>query len=253
MDRHPLNRSRSSTIVWASLTLCAVAGLASQALGAEVITVRSGQVGGLPGLAGQADDIVTNLPNNPPGGQVSASPFTPADFAGAVSGPAAQVINAYSVWTPGLSDPLARWINWSADITPQPDGTVSGTGYGNPGSALYAVPFVVTTPGATFATLNLELAVDDALGDWFVAGPNPDGLYINGVSTGYQGGNYATPTFHTQVIPVSTGLNYLYFYQRDLGVLVSGLIFSATLTVPAPGAMALLGMGGLVAVRRRRR
>lgn len=229
----------------------AVALLAGQA-SAEVITLRSGQVGGLPGVAGQSDDIITVHPNNPPGGAVSPSPFTPADFAAAVSGASAQVINPYSVWTPGISDPLARWINFHADIQQNPDGTVGGTGYGSPGSALYAVPFVVTTPLATSAVLQLELAVDDSFGDWFVSGPNPDGLYINGVTTGFQGGNYATPTLHTQVIPVATGLNYLYFYQRDVGVLVSGLIFSATLTVPAPAGLGLLAAGGLLVSRRRR-
>lgn len=225
--------------------------MAGQALG-EVITLRSGQVGGLPGVAGQADDIVTVHPNSPPGGAVSASPFTASDFAAAAAGASATVINAHPAWTPGISDPLARWINWQADIQFNSDGTVSGSGYGSPGSALYAVPFVVTTPLATSATLQLELAVDDALGDWFVTGPNPDGLYINGATTGFQGGNYATPTLHTQSIPVTTGLNYLYFYQRDLGVLVSGLIFSATITVPSPTGIGLLAAGGLFAARRRR-
>jgi hypothetical protein len=225
------------------------------ALAVEVITLRSGQVAGSPGVAGQSDDIVRFLNGaNPPGGQVSASPFTAADFAGAAGGPAATVINAHPAWTPGLSDPAARWINWQADLTYNSDGTVSGTGYGSPGSALYAVPFMVTTPGgALSATMTLELAVDDALGDWFVAGPNPDGMYLNGVTTGYQGGNYATPTFSSHTFTVNTGLNHLYFYQRDLGVLVSGMIFSATITVvPAPGAAAVLGIGGLMATRRRR-
>ncbi len=65
--------------------LVAVVGLAG-AVGlcnAEVITLRSGQVGGLPGVAGQPDDIVTFLNNNPPGAAISATPFTAADFSGA--------------------------------------------------------------------------------------------------------------------------------------------------------------------------
>lgn len=231
----------------------ALALAAGQASAIEVITLRSGQVAGSPGVAGQSDDIVTVNPNNPPGGPVSPSPFTPADFSAAATGAAATVINPHPAWTPGLSDTLARWINWQADLQVAPDGSLFGTGYGSPGSALYAVPFNVTTPLATTATLSLELAVDDALGDWYVAGPNPDGLYVNGVTTGYQGGNYATPTFHSQSIPVTTGLNYLYFYQRDLGVLVSGLIFSATITVvPAPAGLGLIAAGGLIATRRRR-
>ena len=237
------------SITAATLALAAVAGSASAV---EVITLRSGQVGNAPGSAGQLDDIVTYLPNNPPGVAISAAPFTAADFGGAVAGPAAVVINPYFVWTPGLSDPLARWINFGADLQFNADGTVSGTGNGLPGSALYAVPFIVTTAAATQATINLEYAVDDWLGDWPGVGGNPDGLYINGVSTGHQGAGYAASSFYNATIPVNTGLNYLYFYQRDAGVLVSGLIFSATLTIPTPASAALVGMGGLMALRRRR-
>lgn len=242
----------SQSIRIAALTSAALMLAAGHAAAVEVITLRSGQVAGSPGFAGQSDDIVTVHPNSPPGGAVSPSPFTATDFAAAASGAAAKVINPHPAWTSGISDPLARWINWQADLQINSDGTVSGTGYGSPGSALYAVPFVVTTPLATSATLQLELAVDDALGDWFVSGPNPDGLYVNGLTTGYQGGNYASPTLHTQTIPVSTGLNYLYFYQRDLGVLVSGLIFSATITVPTPAGLGLLAASGMLLARRRR-
>lgn len=247
--------SARRTLPTLALATAAVLLAAGTASAVEVITLRSGQSGGVPGVAGQLDDTVRFLNGaNPPGGPVSLSPFTPANFAGAAAGPAATVINAHPAWTPGISDPAARWINWQADLTIFSDGSVGGTGYGSPGSALYAVPFIVTTPGGSMtASLALELAVDDAHGDWAVSGPNPDGLYINGISTGYQGGNYATPTLHFQNITVNTGLNYMYFYQRDLGVLVSGLIFSATITVPTPGAAALLGLGGLVAARRQRR
>jgi hypothetical protein len=238
------------------LSLALIAGsLLATAANAEVITLRSGQVGGLPGVAGQNDDIVTVLNNNPPGAAISASPFTPAEFAGAVSGAPAQVINAHPAWTPGISDPLARWINYKADVQVQPDGTVAGTGYGSPGSALYAIPFFVTTATATGGFMNIEYAVDDVGGDWYAPylGGNPDTLYINGVSLGHQGGNYAASTFHSQFIPFGPGWNYLHFYQRDAGILVSGAIFSIVIdVVPTPGAAALVGMGGLVALRRRR-
>jgi uncharacterized protein (TIGR03382 family) len=224
----------------------AVALILSAGASGEVITVRSGQVGGLPGLAGQSDDIVRYLPNNPPGAMISANPFTAADFLGAVTGPSALVIDPVGPWTPGISDPSARWINF---------GMLPGSTYGAPGSSLYAVPFVVTTAGITNATISLEYAVDDYLGDALYGGPNPDGLYINGVPTGYSGGSYATPTFYGGNITamVNTGINYLYFYQRDQGVSVSGLIFSATIEViPAPGTAGLLGLGAIVGLRRRR-
>ncbi|MBX3360621.1 MAG: hypothetical protein KF705_04150 [Phycisphaeraceae bacterium] len=244
-----LDRSKP---IAASLALAALAGAASAA--PQIINLRSGQVGGLPGLAGQQDDIVTFLPNNPPGAAISASPFTTTDFAGAASGPSASVINPVWAWTPGLTDPLARWINFDGFFT-NPDGT-PGVGWGAPGSCLYAVPFNISLSSITNATLSLEFAVDDYLGDHpFYGGGNQAGLYINGMSTGYDGGNFVSSTFHFQNITsfVNPGLNYLYFYQRDIGVSVSGLIFSARITViPAPGAATLVGVGGLVAFRRRR-
>lgn len=235
----------------------AVAGLvsASGLCNAEVITLRSGQVGGLPGVAGQTDDIVRYLPNNPPGGAISPTPFTAADFAGAASGPSARVINAHPAWTPGISDTAARWINFGVDQQVNSDGTVSGTGYGLPGSSLYAIPFFVNTAGATGGIMNIEYAVDDVGGDWFppYLGGNPNTLYINGVALPHQGGNYAASTFYTTSLTFGPGWNYLYIYQRDAGVLVSGVIFSITIDViPTPGSFALLSLGGLVMARRRR-
>ena len=238
-----------------ALAGAAVALSLSASTFAEVITLRSGQVGAAPGLAGQNDDIVTVLYNNPPRGAISAVPFTPAEFAGAVTGASAQVINAHPAWTPGISDPLARWINFKADVQVQPDGSVAGTGYGSPGSALYAIPFFVTTATAVGGFFNIEYAVDDVGGDWYAPylGGNPNTLYINGVALAHQGGNYAASTFHSQYIPFGPGLNYLHFYQRDAGILVSGAIFSIVIdVVPTPGSAALLGLGGLVALRRRR-
>lgn len=235
------------------LTAVAVLVCVGAAANAEVIVLRSGQVGGLPGFAGQPDDTVRYLNNNPPGAAISPTPFTPADFNGALTGAPATVINAHPAWTPGISDPAARWINFHADLTPQPDGTMGGTGYGSPGSCLYAVPFYVNTVTATGGFLNMEFAVDDNGGDLIFGGGNPAFLYINGVSTGYSGGNYGASTFHSQFIPFSQGWNTIYLYQRDAGVLVSGLIFSITIdVVPTPGAAAMIGLGGLMALRRRR-
>lgn len=220
----------------------------------EFVTVRSGQVGGLPGTVGQSDDIVRRNPTTVPGAPLSASAFTAADFAGAVSGPAAVVINPVPfAWTPGISDTSARWINYQADLQVASDGSVSGSGFGLPGSVLYAVPFTVTTPGATQATLSLEYAVDDCLGDFIFGGANTSGLFVNGVNLNYSNYGFNAPYLFTATVPVSTGLNYLYFYQRDVNFGAAGIIFSATFEVPAPGAAALLGLSGLVATRRRRR
>lgn len=238
-----------STVTVVGTSLLVGAGTA-QAV--EIITVRSGQVGGLPGVAGQPDDVVTFLPNNPVAAPISLLPFTAADFAGAAAGPAAVVINPVSVWTPGISDPAARWINFGI-FPPNPDGT-PGLGWGTSGSSLYAIPYVVTTAAATVGALSLEFAVDDGLGDGVWAfGGNFDGIYSNGTPMGYFGGNFAAPTIVNMNIPLSTGLNYLYLYQRDQGAGVSGIIFSATVTIPAPGAAATLVLGGLAVARRRRR
>lgn len=232
-----------SLFVITSAALAASAGVAQ----AEIITVRSGQVGGLPGAVGQPDDTVRYLPINPPGAPVSAGPFTPADFSGADTGPAAIVIAPFSgFWITGISDPAARWFNWG----------VATTGFGSPGSSLYAIPFFVASAGAIGGNLNLEYAVDDGAGDINWGGANPNFLYVNGVDMGYNGiaGNFAGSTFHSQFIPLTPGWNTLYLYQRDQGVAVSGLIFSLSIdvVVPTPGAAALLGLGGLVVSRRRR-
>ncbi|MBK7404337.1 MAG: hypothetical protein IPJ41_06790 [Phycisphaerales bacterium] len=219
---------------------------------AELVQFRSGQTGGIPGTPGSLDDIVRINPwGNPGGAPVLGTAFTAADFAATSTGPAAMVVQPVSPWMGGvtapLSDPLARWINWTAD----------SSGYGTAGSVLYAVPFWINTVGITNAVLTFEGGADDMLGDWFYGGPNPDGLYINGVAAGYQyvGFNFGSPTTHTQNITgmVNTGQNYLYYYQRDAGFGVSGIIFSGKIHVtPTPGALSALGLAGLVATRRRR-
>ncbi len=239
---------------FASMVRLSVMGAAIALTGAgasamETITVRSGQVAGSPGLPGQPDDIVRYLPGNPAGAPASAFAFTPADFAGAVGGPAAHVITPVGPWVPGISDPMARWVNFGIEPI---------TDWGTSGSALYAVPFFVTTTGITSATLTIELAVDDYLGDSHISGPGPnlDGMYVNGSGLGsYPVFNFGAPVTHTQSITtwVTTGQNYLYLYQRDIGFGASGIIFSAMIeVVPSPGAAALLGLGGLFASRRRR-
>lgn len=219
---------------------------------AETIQFRSGQTGGVPGIAGSLDDTVTfNSWGNPANAPVLGTAFTAADFAAAAAGSPAVVVRPQPAWMGGnvapLTDPLARWINFGAD----------SLGYGTGGSALYAVPFWVSTTTITNATITFEGGVDDVLGDWFDGGPNQDGLYINGTPAGYtyQGFNFAYPTTHTQNITgmIHPGQNYLYFYQRDNGFGAGGIIFSGTVeVVPTPGATSLLGVGGLICARRRR-
>ncbi|MBI1190181.1 MAG: hypothetical protein GC200_05800 [Tepidisphaera sp.] len=229
-----------------------VLGAVAAAQGVETITLRSGQVGGVPGLPGGIDDTVTC--STPPGsGAFSASPFTTADFNGAAANPAI-VIQPVGVWLPALTyDPQARWIGTRF---------LQGSQYGAPGSTIYRVPFNVTTVGITGATLDIAWAADDSLGDQAFGGANPFGAYIRDAFGNVTAlppvsvGSYAT---ETQVLglnitgAVSTGANELFLYNRDQGFSVSGLIFGATIqVVPAPGAAALVGLGSLAVLRRRR-
>lgn len=198
-------------------------------LAQEVIQFRTGQVGGAPGSCPGADDLFTYNPSGmtPCGNPFRAAPFTAADFAGAAGGPPARVLNGGAPWLPSLpSDPLARWINWENN---------PNCAYGTPKSVLYAARFNVTTQCNPVATVRICWAVDDRLGDG-PGGPNPVGIYMNGVplSAGFMNGSYASETCFVEAnVPVNTGLNYLYVYQRDAGCAVSGLILTAHLTVTA--------------------
>jgi hypothetical protein len=237
-----------------SLRVAVVALLAGCSLSAaEIVQFRSGQSGGLPGTPGSFDDSIRINPwGNPGGAPVLNTAFTLGDFVATDGGPAAVVVAPIAQWMGGqtapLSDPDARWINWTADPF----------GQGTAGSVLYSVPFWVNTSTITNAVLTFEGGADDVLGDWLFGGPNADGLYINGTPAGYQyvGFNYANPTTHVQNITgmISPGQNYLYFYQRDAGFGVSGIIFSGTIDiVPAPGAAVLLGLAPLALGRRVRK
>lgn len=231
--------------------------LVGRAATAEVITLRSGQISQGPGQPRQLDHRVRFLPNNPVQLPVSGNPFTAADFSGAAFGPRAVIIEPLSPpWITGLSDPQARWINWEIGRE-DPIDPLYDDNYGVPGSCLYSVIFNVLTPSIASATIGVEYAVDDTLGDWSGTGGNPEGFYVNGVSTGHHGGSFtAATTFNANITALITpGINYLYFYQRDLGASASGLIFSATIdivAVPAPSAVAPVALLGALAGRRRR-
>lgn len=246
-------RPRQRTALVA-LSLVGAVSLAASPVAAETIILRSGQVGGLPGLPTQPDDVMT-YGNWVTTGPLSASPFTAADFNNTVSNPAV-VITPYTSWIPGLTfDPQARWIGsgiWA--FSPPP--------YGAPSSTLYRVPFTVTTVGITGATISIAWSSDDTLGDVLYGGANPVGAYLRDPSgnvtalTPVAGGSFGVESLvlnYNILGAIGTGLNELFLYQRDQGVGISGLIFSAEITIiPAPTAAALLGLGGLATARRRR-
>lgn len=218
-----------------------LAGLAAQSSAATtIISFRSGYIGNAPGVVGQSEDNINVLP----GSVMTPIAMNAGNFAAAASGPAAVVVQPI-VWNPTLpADPLARWIN-----------PVSNP-YGQPMSALYAVDLgpLVNWNTATSASLTIHWMVDDHLGD--ISAFN--GVYLNNPANNLNigGGNFATQTSAINVnVPVSwlQASNTLYLYQADIGSGLSGIIFSGELcVVPTPGAAAVLGLGSLVALRRRR-
>jgi hypothetical protein len=214
----------------------------------ETITILSGQSSGGPGTPGSADDLVNYYSEGTAG--TSLATIFDTEFAAALAGPSATVIAPHPVWLPGLTlgDPDARWINVHHDP--------AGPGYGSPSeTALYAAPFTVTTPGTSPALLTVYSASDDALGDFYWGGPNTEGLYLNGVPLpASQGLGYATESVYSALVTVNQGSNVLHLYSRDQGLGVSGVIFSATITVipePATWTLTMIGCLGLV-IRRSR-
>lgn len=252
-SRTPRARSRVCAVRLVAGLVMLGAGLTSSA-SAETIILRSGQVGGVPGTVGQPDDIMTWGGAVFAPGPLSASPFTAADFNNTVSSPAV-VVQPHPAWVPGLSfDPLARWVGTRLFSSTFPYGATSST--------LYRVPFTVTTTGITSAFITIAWACDDGLGDLLYGGANPVGAYLRdgfGNVTaltpvaGLGFGSQSLVTGYNITGAITTGLNELFLYQRDQGGAPSGTIFSAEIVVvPTPGAMGLLGLGGLLASRRRR-
>ncbi len=248
----------ASRIVRSHVHLISLAILATAAplATAETITLRSGQVGGFPGLPTQLDDTIT-FGNTVPTGPLSANPFTAADF-NATTANQAVLVNPYGAWASSLPfDPQARWIGtglYNADPFYPNLGLVSST--------LYRVPFNVSTTGITSAFISIAWACDDTLGDQAYGGANPFGAYLRDPSgnvtalSAVTGGNYGAQTLAINLnitSAIGTGANELFMYQRDQGSGISGLIFGAEIRVtPAPGSAALLAIGSLTALRRRR-
>jgi hypothetical protein len=187
------------------------------AFAAEVIVLRSGNA-----PTGSPDPLI-DIFAGPGGAPLSAAPFTPGDFDQACNDVNAIVAQPNPFWLQELAcDPEARWI--AGDVSAYPF------------SALFCYTFEIQTPCIQQANLSFCWASDDNLGDALAGGPNPDGVYLNGVavSPGIFGGNYATETLAplTDVTSlVVPGTNRLEIYNRDIGYSVAGVIFSATLEV----------------------
>jgi hypothetical protein len=188
------------------------------------IVLRSGQSGGVPGAPGQPDDLIRRHPTTVPVGQISATPFGAAWFAAAQAGGPATVTARNPGWinpaTGGFPcDPQARWI--SHRFPSQGSGS----------SAFYAVPFDVGVDCIERAEIEFCWAADETLGD-LASGPNPNGVYINGVALPITGGSFTSPsTITVPVTGLAAGQNWLYIYTRNVGTSDSGLLFSARLRI----------------------
>ncbi len=197
------------------LVIAIAAAMAVPAL-SETINMRSG--GGY--AYGQNDPAWTYLAG-PAGVALSASPFTAADFAGALSGPMSVVVPPYGAfWLASLScDPLAQWISVDAAA--------------GPATALYGQSFGVQTCCITKATLNFCWASDDNIGDQLYGGANPMGVYLNGVALPFTGGSYATESTGSVDVAglIHCGRNEIHVYNRDAAYVVTGAMFSVNIEI----------------------
>jgi hypothetical protein len=198
----------------ALLAAAALFVFAAQA-GALTLTLRSG---GAP--AGSPDPLVKQyvVASTCSAGYPTA--FTNAEFTAALSAPPAIVLSyVHPAWIPGITcDPLAKWIGTDPNATPM--------------SVLYALEFNVPDPCCIqTAKLDFCWAQDDVLGDTV----NPDGLFLNQTPLpAVSGGSYATESMVGGIDITNIlhcGTNTLHIYNRDLACAVSGVLFSATLSI----------------------
>ncbi len=182
---------------------------------AVVITLKSGNA-----APGNPDPLITYVDLATSCGLGYPTAFTAAEFTAALAGPQATVIGfPHPAWQTSIPcDPSAAWVGRD--------------NFGTPMSALYAMEFDLGDPCCfTKATLDFCWGVDDALGDAI----NPAGIYLNGTPlAAVQGGSLASQTEVNGMDVTSLvhcGRNTLHIYDRDLGCVISGIIFSAKLDV----------------------
>ncbi|MFO0833630.1 MAG: MYXO-CTERM sorting domain-containing protein [Phycisphaerales bacterium] len=135
------------------------------------------------------------------------------------------------VWFPNTTS--ARWIYDNADGNVNPGATVT-----------FRLTFNLTGYNPSTAVLFGASAADDT-----------GQIFLNGNLIG-NCGPYSTPTPFSANSGFLPAVNTLDFVVQDIGGAISGLIVpdigGHVDKLPTPGAAALLGLGGLVASRRRR-
>lgn len=238
----PVRRALPIVVLFSMLTSVAQGGL---------IVIRTGQVGGVPGVCSGADDSFHWYAPQPLCSYpILAVPFQPAHFDGACAGPPAVVVDAepYS-WTPTLPcDPDARWI--ASDIISGPGGNC----FGKRQSVLYCAEFSSASHCTMADSIVVCWAVDDYLGDPpAFPGPNPGGVYVNGVDLGPAFSGLGASTARTAVaynVPLNLGPNRLQIYQRDAGCGVAGLILSARIYTCEPVSVEPRSWGEIKLIQR---
>ena len=194
----------------------------------EQITLRSGN--GSLGTPDTAIRCVAGAAAAP----LSNATFAAPDFAAAAAGPAANIV-WNSFWAANLTqDPQARWVSAT---------TTAGQSSlpGVPRTAMFAHPFTVNTCRGDIrrAQLVIHYCADDGLGDPAGGGPNPLGLYLNGIPVPGTAGDISTwPGTNQKTITVSnvapyltSGANVLFVYVRDRASAISGVMYSARITI----------------------
>ncbi len=193
------------------LSIClalAFGSLAAQAT--ETIQLRSGN-----GSIGSTDSYITMLVG--PANTHFGAAFTAADYQAAREGAHAPIINNHGAWIGSLpSDPAARWISTG----------FGGAGEG--GTALFAMPFEVTTPVPGDATLTLYYAIDNFLGGGPNQGVHVNGMQVPGTTGGSFGAQYSLSADITGML--HNGINWLYILGSDYGG-PGGSLFSATIEI----------------------
>jgi hypothetical protein len=192
-----------------------------------VLTLRSGN-----GTIGGTDSVIRYLGG---AGAQAMQLFTGPSFASAASGP-----QAYVVWNPAWAPNLPQDLQaqWVSSTQGPPLTGLSGA----PRSALFAHPFTLSSCRTDIqrASMTFYYCADDGLGDPQPGGgPNPMGLYLNGIPvpftagdiTTWPGTNVKTITLGNVAPYLQSGANVLYVYDRDRNNAISGVMYSARLTV----------------------
>jgi hypothetical protein len=193
----------------ATLVLALFFTFTLQARADQSIILRSGN-----GAVGSQDSQVRFLAYGR-GGDI-----TPAasDFVTVQTGTYAYIDAPYPTYIQSLpTDPLAHWISTTPDL--------------GAGSALYAIPFMVTDTVIGSASLDLGYAVDNAI----------NGIYINGtlISGNSHDGDYHGEYYElrSDIAPLlkPNAVNWLFINTSDYGG-YAGIIFNATIMVQGGSA-----------------